>query len=274
MTTNGKIMEFMTVEEVIEGLKETRTILLPEGVMEQHGYHLPLNVDVYNAYEVAKRVGAAANCFVAPPIYYTYSGGELPGTFNIHPATLQLYLGDIFRSMINMGMRNIVIVLGHGGSENQTATRDAIDMFMRLNPDVQEKDVLFGLMPFVNLTKYVTEAFEERDYHAGNFETSLMLHWHPELVAMDKMRTDCEEMMATFRIDPDAYQVRIKPMDHEFVMPYVRSNPQMKIGVMGDPSPANAAYGERICEDIVRTVAGFVDMIQEKHPGFDRGAGE
>lgn len=270
MIKEGRIMEYMSVDEVRDALKETRTIILPEGVIEQHGNHLPLSVDVHNAYEVAKRVGKETGCFVAPPINYTYSGGELPGTFNINPATLSLYLSDIFKSMVNMGMRNIIIVLGHGGTENEIATKNAIDMFMRLNPDAQEKDVLFGFMHYKVLSKYVTEAFKDKDYHAGKYETSLMLYWHPELVDMSKVTTDSKEMMDLFATDPDAYQVQYKPLDSEFVMPYIRSNPEMTVGVMGDPYSANAEYGERICKDIVKTVSEFVNYCQKNHPGFEK----
>src|SRR5512137_1606902 len=112
----ARIMEFMTVDEVRDGLLGTRTVIVPMGVIEQHGYHLPLNTDVFNCYEISKRVSARTGCFVAPPINYSFSGGELPGTFNINPSTLSLYLSDILKALVVMGMKNIVVLLGHGGT--------------------------------------------------------------------------------------------------------------------------------------------------------------
>jgi creatinine amidohydrolase len=131
----GWIMEFMTVQEMREALRETRTAILPIGVIEQHGYHLPLNTDVYNAYEIAKRVAAVASCVVAPPVNYSFSGGELPGTVDISPQTLSLLVMDLVKSLADQGFASVILLLGHGGSENQRAVLDAADMFLRRNRD-------------------------------------------------------------------------------------------------------------------------------------------
>ncbi len=259
MAEKGRIMEFMTVDEIREGLKSTKTTIVPVGVIEQHGYHLPLNVDVYNCYEISKRVSEATGCFVAPPINYSFSGGELPGTFNINPSTLSLYLGDILKSLVIMGMKNIIVLLGHAGSENQIAAGNAIDMFMRLNPEV--KDVAFAFMPFTSLSGYVKESFEDKDFHAGYFETSLMLYWHPELVRTNKTVTDNDELMEILREDQDAYQVRYKPVEHEFVYPYIKQNPSIEVGVMGKPEKASKEYGEKVCKDIVERAVEFVKLL-------------
>lgn len=262
MLIDGRIMEFMTVEEVREGLEITKTVIVPMGVIEQHGYHLPLNTDVYNCYEVAKRVSTQTGCFVAPPINYSFSGGELPGTININPATLSLYLNDILKSLVNMGMKNIVILLGHAGSENEIATRDAVDMFMRLNPQIN--DIVFAFMPFTKLSKYAQKAFDEKDFHAGYYETSLMLYWHPELVKKENMITDDNELMEVFRKDQDAYQVKTKPFEHEFVFPYIKQNPLIKVGVMGEPEKASRELGELICKDIVSQTVDFINKLEGK----------
>lgn len=258
----GRIMEFMTVEEVRESLKDTKTVIVPMGVIEQHGYHLPLNTDVYNCYEVSKRVSAITGCFVAPVINYSFSGGELIGTFNINPSTLSLYLSDILKSLVNMGMKNIIVLVGHAGSENETATQNAIDMFMRLNPEI--KDVTFAFIPFTYLSKYMAEAFEEKDYHAGYLETSLMLYWQPTLVRKDKIVTDTEDLMERFRQDQDAYQVKYKPVEHKYVFPYIKQDPKIKVGVMGYPEKASAEYGEKVCKDMVKNVSDFVKFLDKK----------
>lgn len=260
MLLDGRIMEYMTVEEVREGLKETKTVIVPMGVIEQHGYHLPLNTDVYNCYEVAKRVSKETGCFVAPPINYSFSGGELPGTFNINPSTLSLYLSDILKSLVIMGMKSVVILLGHAGSENEAATSNAVDMFIRLNPEI--KDVVFAFMPFTKLSKYAEKAFAEKDFHAGYYETSLMMYWHPELVKVDNMITDEEDLMELLREDQDAYQIKTKPFEHEFVFPYIKQNPRIKVGVMGNPKKASRELGEKICKDIVSQTVTFIRKLE------------
>lgn len=257
-----KIMEFMTVDEVRKGLESTKTVIVPMGVIEQHGYHLPLNTDCYNCYEVAKRVSEKTGCFVAPCINYSFSGGELPGTFNINPSTLSLYLSDILKSLVVMGMKNIVVLLGHGGTENQVATGNAIDMFMRLNPEIT--DVAFAFMPFTSLSEHITAAFDDKDFHAGYFETSLMMYWQPDHVRKDKITTDKEELMEMFRKDQDAYQVKSKPFDHEFVYPYIKQHPEIEVGVMGYPERSTVEYGEKVCKDIVERTADFIRKLDSR----------
>ncbi|NPV07098.1 MAG: creatininase family protein [Anaerolineae bacterium] len=254
----GYIMEFMTVREMREALSKTRTVILPMGVIEQHGYHLPLNTDVYNCYEIAKRVAPVAGCVVAPPIMYSFSGGELPGTTDISPQTLSLLTMDIIKSLANQGFRNIIILLGHGGSENQQAALDAADMFYRRN--VRYRDVRLATVTFTDLTPSVKECFAAKDFHAGYLETSLMLYWHPELVRPKELWvTDTPELMDLFRRDQDAYQTRTKLVNHPLVVPIVTQNPDTKVGVMGDPSNANAEFGRKVCQE---AVAGLVELIR------------
>ncbi|HOJ23481.1 MAG TPA: creatininase family protein, partial [Armatimonadota bacterium] len=64
----SRIMLNMTVQEIREALKETQTVILPIGCVEQHGYHLPISVDIHNAVELATRAAEETGCFVAPPV--------------------------------------------------------------------------------------------------------------------------------------------------------------------------------------------------------------
>jgi creatinine amidohydrolase len=259
---DGYIMQYMTVEEMRDALTQTKTAILPVGVIEQHGYHLPLYVDVYNAYEIAKLVSPLVNCLVAPPVQYSFSGGTLPGTLDISPQLLSLLLMELCASLANQGIENIVILLGHGGSENQKATYDAADMFFRRNPHYRY--VKLALVPFTDLAPSVAQAFEKRDFHAGELETSLMLYWHPEEVRdRSKWVTDSQELMDIFYQDQDAYQVRLKPMDSPAVCPVILQHPDMEVGVMcqvDDLRNANAEYGKKIIDECV---SNLVDLIKQ-----------
>lgn len=256
-----KMLEFMTVNEVRKGLKETQTVILPVGVIEQHGYHLPMNTDVYNCYEIAQRVSAACGCFVVPPINYSYSGGELPGTIDISPQTLSQMIMDLLLSLCNHGFKNIIVLLGHGGTENQVATKDAVDMFLRRHPNFKDKAIAF--MPFTSLTKIVQKAFKDQDYHAGYLETSLMLYWHPEHVRK-KYVTDKKELMDIFKKDQDAYQVKKKIIDNKFVYPVIRQHPEIKVGVMGDPDKSDVKYGEKIVKDCVKNIVKLIKEMETR----------
>ncbi|NLN19148.1 MAG: creatininase family protein [Firmicutes bacterium] len=253
--SKARLMEFMTVKDVEEGLRETQTVILPVGCVEQHGWHLPLSTDIHNAYEIAKRISAVTGCFVAPTMPYSYSGGSLPGTINIAPQTVSAVINDICCSLAQQGFKNIIVGLGHGGSENIRGIRDGLNIAIRMNPLLGQ--VKIALVPLSSLSPAARACFGKKDFHAGKSETSRMLYWHPELVG-DERVTDSEEVMAMLRQDQDAYQTVERPVDHPMVMPRIRQNEAMKIGVMGDPSKASAQLGETIAKEIV---AGMVELI-------------
>ena len=73
------IWEKMTVREVRDALHNTQTVLIPIGVTEQHGYHLALNTDMHNAWQMSVRAAAEYGCFVAPMLPYTFLGRRVAG---------------------------------------------------------------------------------------------------------------------------------------------------------------------------------------------------
>ena len=252
----------MTVKQVREGLKEMKTVIVPVGVVEQHGYHLPLSVDIHNAQEIATRASALSGCFVAPTMHYAFSGGMLPGTINISPQVVSLVLMDIFRSLVKQGFRNIIVLLGHGGSENTAAVKDAAMNFQRLQPDLEGICVL--VVPFWELSPAYMKSFDEGDYHAGKYETSMMLYWKPELVQMDEVAVDSQELLDKLRADPDAYADKNKAVDSPFVMPKLVQNPAIEVGVMGDPFSASAELGKTIAEQCASGLAALVKQLEQR----------
>jgi len=260
--SKAKIMFNMTVREVREGLKEMKTVIVPVGVVEQHGYHLPLSVDIFNAQEIANRASALSGCFVAPTMHYAFSGGMLPGTINISPQVVSLVLMDIFKSLTVQGFKNIIVLLGHGGSENIQAVNDAAMSFQRLQPDLQGICIL--VVPFWEVSPAYMKSFDEGDYHAGKYETSMMLYWHPELVQMEHVAVDSPELLHVMRTDPDAYAAKIRGIDSEFVKPKLVQNPAIEVGVMGDPFTANAELGKTIAEESSTAIATLVEKLQRR----------
>lgn len=257
----------MTVEEIGKYLENRPTVILPVGCTEQHGYHLPTSVDILNAEEMAKRVSSEMGIAILPTVNYTYSGGELSGTVNVSPAVLALYLEEICLSLAAQGVRNIIIMLGHGGSENMVALTAFRDMFLRRH---RHLDVALAIIPPFFIPDFVSgdaadavrELHKEGDWHAGKTETSLMLYWAPELVHMDRIRYDSEELLNMMRKDPDAYQDVRKVVDSPYVGPRVRQKPEVKVGVMGYPEEASAKIGEEIVRNSLREVVKIIRGIE------------
>jgi len=252
----ARIMFNMTVKEIVEGLEQTRTVILPVGIVEQHGYHLPVSVDIHNAVQIAERTSEASGCFVAPAVHYNFSGGMLPGTINISPQVFSLVLMDICQSLVLQGFKNIIILLGHGGTESCAAARDAAEQFQRLRPEMAGVNVC--LVPFWELSPTYMESIANKDYHAGLYETSMMLYWKPELVKMDQAELDAPEVLSMMRENPDAYAMKMKNVDNRFVVPRLVQDSRIKVGVMGDYRGANADLGRKIAQECVD---GLVELI-------------
>lgn len=255
-----RIMYNMTVKDIVEGLRETQTVIIPVGMIEQHGYHLPTSTDVHNSAEIARMTSEATGCFVTPPVHYNVSGGMLPGTINITPQVFSLMLMDIMQSLVMQGFKNLIILLGHGGQESGHAAREAADFFQWLRPKME--GVTVSLIGFWDMSPTYLEMSRKGDWHAGLLETSLMLYWKPELVKMDQATYDEGEILSLMRSDPYMFANKIKALDNEFVVPRVIQDPRIKVGVMGDFTGASAELGKKIADECVSGLAKFIGELE------------
>ncbi len=253
----AKLWLKLTVEEIARELERTSTVLLPLGVTEQHGYHLPLAVDVYNAEMICARASEQTGCLVAPTLNYAFSGGELPGTINISPQVYGLLIMEILRELCRHGLRHLILVAGHGGTDNTHAIKSAAEMFLRLNPQFADRNLAVFL--FWEYSPTFLEIAAQGDFHAAWAETSLMLHWAGEEVRRERMVLDEPEFAALMRTDQDAYEAREQRVEHRAVIARRYQSPRMKVGVMGYPERASAELGETIARE---AVAGLVELIR------------
>ncbi len=203
------------------------TLLVPLGSVEQHGPHLPLDVDTVVAVAVCEAASrGASGVRVAPPVAYGASGEheDFPGTVSVGTAVLTETLIEIGRSARRWAAR-IVFVNGHGG--NADAVTAAVARLAAEGADVSWLPCRSG------------------DGHAGRAETSLLLHLAPERVRLDLAEAGAlapvRELLPRLRADG----VRA-----------VTPN-----GVLGDPRGASAAEGAAILQrmaDEVRAGAGLL----------------
>jgi creatinine amidohydrolase len=112
--------ELLTWPEINEAVAQQKVIVLPVGSVEQHGHHLPLDVDCKLAASVCLAAGerAPAEMLVLPTVSYGYCHHvmDFPGTINIEPTTFMRFLLDITRSVAYHGFKRIIIVNGHGSN--------------------------------------------------------------------------------------------------------------------------------------------------------------
>jgi mycofactocin precursor peptide peptidase len=194
------------------------TLLVPVGALEQHGLHLPLDTDTRIAAAVARRAAPDDAAFlVAPPLAYGASGEHeaFPGTLSTGHHALRAVLVELGRSAARWTPR-LVFVNGHGG--NLPTVPDAV---MQLR--VEGRDAAWSPC-----------AVSGGDLHAGRTETSILLALEPSAVRMAAAA-------------PGA----TAPLDD--LLPAMRSGGVVAVspnGVLGDPTGANAAEGERMLAEM------------------------
>ncbi len=257
-----RIIYNMTVRDIVEGLNETQTVIIPIGMIEQHGFHMPTSVDIHNSAEIARRTSDVTGTFVTPSVHYNISGGMLPGTINITPQVFSLMLMDIMQSLVMQGFKNIIMLLGHGGLESGTATTEACEFFQWLRPEMPGVNIC--IVPFWDLSPTYTEMSAKGDWHAGLLETSMMLYWKPELVKLDQLAYDDEPLRSQLRDDPYSFGMKLKNVDHKFVVPRIIQNPVLKVGVMGDVTGANPELGKKIADECISGLAAFIAELEAK----------
>ncbi len=262
------VMKDMTVKMVREYLAKKKSIIIPIGIIEQHGYHLPLYTDSLIAENLARLIGEKTGILAAPVMYQSFSGGELPGTINISPATMSLVISDMLVSLVKQGFRNLYLLPCHGGSENTRALLDAIKLLLRSNPAFE--NVMIVLMPVWKLSSEDVgwrKALKAHDWHSGWLETSMVLALEPDKVRMDELQLDEKQLLDFMIAHPDNYQHAEKIVNDEMVIARLSQRKEIKVGVMGHPEKASAELGKKIVDDIVANAVKKISTLESKSDG-------
>ncbi|MBR9990864.1 MAG: creatininase family protein [Gemmatimonadetes bacterium] len=152
--------------------------VLPWGATEAHNLHLPYGTDTLQASEIAARAAHAASergarVLVLPAVPYGVQTGQLdiPFCINMNPATQAAVLGDIVSALEPHGVKALVVLNGHGGNDFKPILRE-------LQP---RAGILLCTMNWWTCVD-ARQFFDEPGDHAGELETSAMMHIAPHLV--------------------------------------------------------------------------------------------
>jgi creatinine amidohydrolase/Fe(II)-dependent formamide hydrolase-like protein len=231
-------------------IKKMDVALLPVGAVEQHGPHLPLDTDAFDADYLACRVAEACSDpkpLVLPPISYgvSYHHADFTGTVSISNDTLAKMIYEIGMSVSRNGIRKLVIINGHGG--NSPALNYAAQMINRDAHIFVCVDT--GETSDVDIDKIVETP---NDVHAGEIETSTELAVRPQLVQMDQAQKHIPEFSSRY----------LDFTSKRGVLWYAYTRKISPSGVMGDPTKASAAKGERIWEIMIAHLVSLVEDLK------------
>ena len=241
-------LEELTAVKFKEAVKKSsQTAILPIGVLEKHGPHMPLGTDVYTAREMALRAAEMEYAVVFPWYYFSQinEARHQPGTIAYSPELIWKVLQETLNELSRNGFKKIIIINGHGGNA-------AFLEYFGISQLSEKRDyALYWYKPAYDREVIKqAEAVSMHDpvnQHAGNRETSMVESIVPELVHPDLAGTQQG-------VDLD----RISNLDHVYTgIWWYASFPNH---YAGDGSKATAEAGQLIMDSVV---AQFADVIKD-----------
>lgn len=245
------------VESYLEQ-RDSPTAVVPIGSTEQHGPHLPLGVDAYEAIGIAEGFAERAGLLVAPPIWYGDAEHHLsfPGTISLSSETVIAVLKDIYRSLLHHGFENVITVNGH-----RVANLPVIEIAAKQAKE-EHPGSFFATIDLVRIGVRIHNELRDGDsedgMHGGEFETSFMLHRHPELVDEDEFVRETSEQWTRFTSND------FVSLDDSVLVPNSKHDwGEEALGHRGDPTKASAEKGEELYEAVVDDAVEFyTDLVE------------
>ncbi len=216
-----------------DAIQSNPRLILAVGALEQHGPHLPLGTNLRIAARVASDVSEQLGILRAPPFAYgaTNGGRPYPGAAGLGRKTLHRAINELLGQWEDDGVREFVIVTAQRYEPHleallmamtTVATSSIYDLYQ-----VDVSDLLEG---------------DPQKEHAGEVETSLMMHLAPELVRPERIADFLPAEQALRR-----YTRRRAP-----------TPPKAEGGVLGAPSRATPSKGEAIFTRYVQALSSAI----------------
>jgi creatinine amidohydrolase len=251
----------MTWPEVAEAAEQGRVVLIPVGVVEQHGYHLPTQTDVFLAEAIARRAAERApdRTIVLPPIVHGFVPHHMdfPGTITVRAPVFVDYCVDVCTSVVAHGFSKLLFVNGHGGN---ISALDLAAKSVTLETGAFCASIShFELEPVKHAVAELKSSPNAGGMlHADEYETSLYLAVDEQAVQMDKAVSEYEVPESRyFWVDQFGGDGRITSA--KWIQPWSAFTDS---GVAGDATAATREKGERW---LAAAIEGLVELVAELH---------
>lgn len=222
--------------------------VLPWAATEAHNYHLPYSTDTlecdFIAAESARRAwDAGAKVIVLPTVPFGVQSGQLniPFCLHINPSTQAAIIHDLATTLQGQGIHKLVILNGHGGNDFKSIIRE-------LQPTLKIFLCVVQWYTAVPPKKYFTEPGD----HAGELETSMIMHIAPELMLPLENAGDGKE--GRFRVAGLREGLAWAPRQWTMI--------SRDTGV-GNPAMASAQKGKEFAEAVTEKISAFLKELAE-----------
>ena len=239
--------------------------VIPLGATEPHNLHLPYGTDLFEATILGERICEAAHAKGArvvllptTPFGTETNLRELPLAINVDPSTLYRWVTDVIASLVQSGIRKVLILNSHGGNEMKPLLRE---LYGKTEAHV------FLCNWFHAVRDIYGEIFDKPEDHAGEMETSFALAYFRQLVAVDGQGALKADAGATRPLRLEALREGWVSLTRPWHLLTTNAG-------AGDPHAASAEKGERLMEILVERLGGFLTELDEaqldEHFPFER----
>jgi creatinine amidohydrolase len=261
--------ETLTWPELDASAGMGKVVVMPVGSIEQHGHHLPVDVDVRLATSVCLAAGerAPAATLVLPPVTFGYCHHvmDFPGTITVRQTTFIEHLVDVGTSLAYHGFKRILMVNGHG-SNHQLVERAARAVTLRT-------DALCANLSWWQLAadRWENEIRQSRPGgcgHACELETAMYLHVNGEGVRTDRIRGGIATYLTEIEDGREWQMVELTGRNGPATLVEWTST-FTETGVAGLPELATAENGELVFSHTVDRLCGLIEWFRSR-PRPDR----
>ena len=224
--------------------------ILPWGATEPHNYHLPYGTDSLETAQIVEEAAGkawerGAKIMVLPTIPLgVQNPGQIDLPFCLHtkPSTQTIIFKDIVEALYNQGIRKLVLMNGHGGNDFKPMIREIQPQF---------PEMLISLVEWFKILD-LSQYFEEDGDHAGEMETSVIMHYFPHLV-----------LPLNEAGNGDAKSSKLKGVLNKTAWIPRQWNKVSEDTGVGNPKKASAEKGKKYLEDLTTKIGEFFVEIAE-----------
>jgi creatinine amidohydrolase len=255
--------EKLTWPEINDAIELGKVCIVPCGAVEQHGAHLPLDVDIVCPQGIAYGAGkqAADAMLILPPVWYGYTGHvmDFPGTINTHFETFIHQVLDITKSLAYHGFKKIVLLNGHGSNMPN------LDLVARrTNLETDAECILAAWWNLLTVDREFLPRWRQSKFpggcaHACELETSLYLYLDGDNVRKDEIKSD----VISFNEENSPFNwVDLFAAGPATLISWTSSYSQT--GVLGEAELASAEKGRQVYEEAVKQLVRFVRWFKDR----------